>query len=159
MQKIILIEQDKRDAVKYGKLMFEHKKRLGFSNSAIGKKHSPLYYDILGVAGEIAVYKYFGIPYTFQLHEVRDKYDLMIGQLKVDIKCTEVELLKINPKQIDNDINIYIQVVAKKEEYNIIGWMFKKAFQKVCYSKNGWLFVDDKELRPIEDLKTFYENL
>lgn len=134
MDIIRLTPEEQALVIKYGTAIHENKKAKGTKKAAIDKKRDDEYLDVLGVAGEFAVCKYYGIPYKFQLFDVRDDQDIVLrGGYRADVKVCKYSdsLLKIPKWQIDKPYHLYILVrqISSLVAFEIVGWITTSAFK------------------------------
>lgn len=79
--------------------------------------------DINGMAGEIAVAKYFNRYPDFSVGPHRRGYDLVVAGRKVDVKTTTYQrgFLQVKAHKKIEDADIYVLVYANIPEYVIMG--------------------------------------
>lgn len=159
-----------------GKAMYDNKVGNGNLAPPVGTKRSQLYYDILGIAGEIAVHRYLLLQWNFELHALRDNGDLNLGEFCFDIKTVpernkrfrnnwlEVPVRHTeNPKK--SHINAYILVNhLGGADFEIVGYTRRPAnffspWQKHTYNgheANPVYRLHREYLQHPSDLRYFY---
>lgn len=121
------VEQAKID----GKKMYDHKAGNGYLVKAVDGRVHPIWNDIIGIAGEIAVHKWLHVPWNFELHEIRDAGDIVVGDWVIDVKTHKWyknEWLNIqqshvaNPKKAHINTFLLVNHIYKMQKFEVIGY-------------------------------------
>lgn len=149
----------------WGKSLWQHKEAKKTNKTAIDKKTPHIWLDIMGIGAEYVAAKYIGIPYEFELFDVRDHADLVVGDCVIEVKMNKSkgdDLLKIPKWQIEKPVTRYVlvQKIYKLETWEIIGWIPKEEFLQNMelmtfpgYEKYPMYVVHRSKLHPAEYLK------
>lgn len=128
-----------------------------------------VYYNRMGFSGELAVHKYFNVPYKYQFQKSRTLVDIMLkyeGVPKIcDIKTNDVAWLRVPEWHIDNPDKwlkkgekppqIYIFVEMQDPdfyEFAIHGIISKKRFERIAHKQKfrSFMYCLDKGLQDYE---------
>jgi hypothetical protein len=143
-----LSEEEQANAVKWGTEIYENKLKEHTYVRPLTLNQSETRYPVLvnirGVASEIAVHKYFGLPYEHKLYRISDEGDIVLNGKVGDIKCPNFgcEYLHINKGRYrKKQYDFYILTRALGGEnikaIEIIGWIWNDDFQAKCIDQQG----------------------
>lgn len=143
MPVIQLTADEQNRARRYAEALRDNKRNWNIKDGKISHRDG-LELDIMGITGEMAVHKYYGVPFEFQLYKIRDPYDIILKGYKIDVKTSYNGILKVNPKQLHKPIDVYMNVKIDTEhtECEILGVISKKVFNKNYVDSGNWLIVE-----------------
>lgn len=130
--------------------MFDNKQRKLVKDAKIGCKDG-MYYDLMGISGEMAVHKYFELPFKFELYDVRDRVDITVGRYTFDVKTSRYPTLKV-PVFQKNGVDGYILTTCDPAMayFTIQGVISQKKFLKAATRDGDWLILPAEKLGGIE---------
>jgi len=136
MTDVILTRDEQKKSIAYGKAMYQNKIDKGTIVPPVDKTRQAYYLDVISVASEMAVHKFLGIEYKFEIFDVRDEQDLVIKEATVDIKLGKPQnyLLKVQKwhlekKKFDYYIAVNQAVEGRIGKFLIAGFISQEKFK------------------------------
>ena len=110
--------------------------------------------DVRGMAGEIAVCKYFGVYPDLKIGPNRLGHDLEHKGLKIDVKCTKYRQgwLRLGLNQKAEYNLIYLLVTEIGKEYHLVGWQWSETILQDQYRTEKGYIMEQSMLRDIDEI-------
>lgn len=153
MAKVTLTKEEMARAYYLGIKIYNHKKELKIKNNKIGSKEGPEY-NIQGVSGEMAVFKYLDIPFIEEIFDISDKQDLLVKGYKFNIKTNNYMGVPENDRFSDDGF-IFVKHDKELREFEIQGVISTKKFLRVSKRNGRWLNAKEEDLEDIDKLYNF----
>ena len=114
-----------------------------------------IYNDVMGMAGEIAVCKYYGVYPDLRIGPNRLGHDLKLEDLRIDVKTTKWRegylCVGLNHKPIPHFI--YLLVSQDGKNYTLQGWQWSEIIiQPQNRTKSGYR-MEQSQLRDINEIE------
>jgi hypothetical protein len=129
MNRIIVLNNIERDlAVAGGTARTNQNKDNKLNKDDNKSEAEQLKVDIRGMAGEIAVCKYYNKYPDLRIGPNKRGHDLTLGELRVDVKCTQYStgFLCAGKNHIPQSAFIYLLAVEDDPEYRLAGWQWSE---------------------------------
>ncbi len=111
--------------------------------------------DVLGMAGEIAVCKYYGVYPNLIIGPNRLGYDLKLKDIEIDVKTTRyiTGFLHAGLNHFPQHGFIYLLVTAQDSDYKLAGWQWSETLiQEHNKTKNGYT-MEQTQLKHMDELE------
>lgn len=159
MSKIIqLNETECNVACNHGLSRYFKNREVGNMNQSIKVKNHPIFTEIDGIAGEIAVAKLLGVYPDIDPTPRVGGADLVSKTgVRVEVKTTHHETGKLIAQKwkTPKDSDIYVLVIGSLPEFDIRGWMYSTELlrpERLEEQKSGYCFVArQEELNPMTE--------
>ena len=154
MNRIIVLNNIERDlAVAGGTARYNQNK----DNDIPGDKG--LKGDIRGMAGEIAVCKFYNKYPDLRIGPNKLGHDLTLGELRVDVKTTKyvTGYLDVSLKHKPTSNFIYILVTAEDPHYKMVGWQWSDYVIQEANYRDGSYKTEQDTLRHMDELNSDFK--
>jgi hypothetical protein len=170
-QLVRFAEEEQKQIIEYGKQIYLNKLKRRTAKQPVSKRYAPVWIDIFGEAGCIAVHKFIGKPYKFELFDQVDAgWDISTRYNLIEVKTNltkDCNLLRVPSWQINKQSTMYVCVnkIYKLECFEILGFINASQFKQIMFSQQFKGYEDKPmycchktDLEPPEWLRINYIN-
>lgn len=122
--RVTLNDVEQEFCIRVAALRFASNRSAGVKNAKIGPQSNFLT-DVIGLGGELSVARAFNVYPDLTVSPRAGGVDLISKtKKKVDVKTTAMAQghLLVRPHSKDNDVDIYVLVIADFPTFDIVGW-------------------------------------
>ena len=121
--------------------------------------HHKISHDVRGMAGEIAVCKFYNKYPDLRIGPNKLGHDLTLGELRVDVKTTKYVTgyldVSLKHKPISNFL--YILVTEEDPYYKMVGWQWSEYVIQEANIRDGSYKIEQDTLRHMDELNSDFK--
>ena len=121
--------------------------------------HHKISHDVRGMAGEIAVCKFYNKFPDLRIGPNKLGHDLTLGELRVDVKTTKyvTGYLDVSLKHKPTSNFIYILVTEEDPHYKMVGWQWSDYVIQEANYRDGSYKTEQDTLRHMDELNSDFK--